>query len=168
LNSEFNIKYDPNKIKLLSEKFPQLDPQCSSTLIFFVQTAHEVYNGVSSRLSEYGLSVGNLKILMPLLLHDRPLTPSELADYSRVTRSTVTSVIDKLERDGVIQRSTLKDRRMTAIHLTEAGKQLMTDKVPLLIQIFSDLLSEFTDEDHARFAELLQKLSGGVARVKRE
>ncbi len=168
LNSEFNIKHDPNRIKLLTEKFPQLNPQCLSTLILFVQTAHEVYNGVCSRLSEYGLSIGNLKILMPLFLHDRSFTPSELADHSGVTRSTVTSVIDKLERDGIIQRSTLKDRRMTAIHLTEAGKQFMTDRVPLLIQIFSNLLSEFADEDHARLAELLQKLSMGVERVKRE
>lgn len=168
MNSECNIKHDPNKIKLLSDKFPQLDLQWSSTLILFKQTAHEVYNGVSLRLSEYGLSVGNVKVLMPLFLYDRPFTPSELADHSGVTRSTITSVIDKLERDGVIQRNTLKDRRMTAIHLTEAGKQLMTDKVPLLIQIFSDLLSEFTDEDHVHFAKLLQKLSKGVECVKRE
>ncbi|MET3208469.1 UNVERIFIED_CONTAM: MarR family transcriptional repressor of emrRAB [Paenibacillus sp. PvR008] len=166
--SDFNIKADPKKINLWTEKFPNVDPQCLSTLVLFAQTAHEVYNGASSRLSKYGLSVGNLKILIQLFLFDRALTPSELAEYSGVTRSTVTSVIDKLERDGIIRRSTLVDRRMTAISLTEKGKQLMTETIPLFIQLFSDLLNEFTKEDHVHFAGLLQKLSTGLERIKRE
>lgn len=136
MNSDFNINADPRKINLLTEKFPNVDSRSLNTLVLFVQTAHEVYNGVSSRLSEYGVSIGNLKILMPLYLYDRSLTPSELAEYSGVTRSTVTSVIDKLERDGIIRRSTLTDRRMTAISLTDEGKQLMTERIPLFIQLF--------------------------------
>ncbi|MDQ0049610.1 DNA-binding MarR family transcriptional regulator [Paenibacillus polymyxa] len=152
----------------MTEKFPNVDSRSLNTLVLFVQTAHEVYNGVSSRLSEYGLSIGNLKILMPLYLYDRSLTPSELAEYSGVTRSTVTSVIDKLERDGVIRRSTLTDRRMTAISLTDEGKQLMTEKIPMFIQLFSDLMNEFTQEDHVLFATLLNKLSSGIERIKRE
>lgn len=136
MNSDFNINADPRKINLLTEKFPNVDSRSLNTLVLFVQTAHEVYNGVSSRLSEYGVSIGNLKILMPLYLYDRSLTPSELAEYSGVTRSTVTSVIDKLERDGIIRRSTLSDRRMTAISLTDEGKQLMTERIPLFIQLF--------------------------------
>lgn len=100
MNSDFNINADPRKINLLTEKFPNVDSRSLNTLVLFVQTAHEVYNGVSSRLSEYGVSIGNLKILMPLYLYDRSLTPSELAEYSGVTRSTVTSVIDKLNGTG--------------------------------------------------------------------
>ncbi|TKH46777.1 transcriptional regulator [Paenibacillus terrae] len=165
---DFNFKGDPKKINLLAEKIPHVDPQSLSTLVLFMQTAHEVYNGVCSRLSEYGLSIGSLKILIPLYLHERALTPSELAEYSGVTRSTVTSVIDKLERDGIIRRSTLADRRMTAISLTEEGRQLMTERIPLFIQLFSDLLKEFTKEDHVHFAGMLQKLSTGVERIKRE
>ncbi|WP_307353275.1 MarR family transcriptional regulator [Paenibacillus polymyxa] len=168
MNSDFNINADPRRINLLTEKFPNVDSRSLNTLVLFVQTAHEVYNGVSSRLSEYGLSIGNLKILMPLYLYDRSLTPSELAEYSGVTRSTVTSVIDKLERDGVIRRSTLTDRRMTAISLTDEGKQLMTEKIPMFIQLFSDLMNEFTQEDHVLFATLLNKLSSGIERIKRE
>ncbi|MGG4217701.1 MarR family transcriptional regulator [Paenibacillus jamilae] len=168
MNSDFKINADPKRINLLTEKFPNVDSQSLNTLILFVQAAHEVYNGVSSRLSEYGLSIGSLKILMPLFLYDRSLTPSELAEYSGVTRSTVTSVIDKLERDGIIRRSTLTDRRMTAIILTDEGTQLMTEKIPLFIQLFSDLLNEFTQEDHVLFARLLNKLSSGLEQIKRE
>ncbi|WP_025724039.1 MarR family winged helix-turn-helix transcriptional regulator [Paenibacillus polymyxa] len=168
MNSDFIIHADPKKINLLAEKFPNVDSQSLNTLVLFVQTAHEVYNGVSSRLSEYGLSVGNLKILVPLFLHERALTPSELAEYSGVTRSTVTSVIDKLERDGIIRRSTLSDRRMTAISLTDKGTQLITERIPVCIQLFSDLMNEFTQENHILFAMLLNKLSSGLERIKRE
>ncbi len=168
MNSDFKINADPKRINLLTEKFPNVDSQSLNTFVLFVQAAHEVYNGVSSRLSEYGLSIGNLKILVPLFLHERALTPSELAEYSGVTRSTVTSVIDKLERDGIIRRSTLTDRRMTAISLTDEGKQLMTEKIPMFIQLFSELMNEFTQEDHILFATLLNKLSSGLERIKRE
>ncbi|MDQ0496179.1 DNA-binding MarR family transcriptional regulator [Paenibacillus brasilensis] len=168
MDSEFNFKHYPNKVKMLSDKFPNLDPQSLSTLVLFMQTSHEIYNGVSSLLCEYGLSVGNLKILIYLFLYDRSLTPSELAEYSGVTRSTITSVIDKLERDGLVRRSTLTDRRMTAISLTDKGKKLMTEKIPKFTLLFADLMSEFTQEDHIYFTTLLQKLSSGLERIKRE
>ncbi|MGW9527861.1 MarR family winged helix-turn-helix transcriptional regulator [Paenibacillus terrae] len=168
MNSDFNIKADPARINLLLEKFPNVDSQSLSTLVLFIQTAHEAHNGVSSRLNEYGLSIGNLKILMPLFLFERSLTSSELADFSGVTRSTATSVIDKLERDGIVRRSTLTDRRMIAISLTDEGKQLMIEKIPKFTLLFSDLMNEFTQEDHILFATLLKKLSSGLERIKRE
>ncbi|MDP4095850.1 MarR family transcriptional regulator [Paenibacillus sp. P96] len=159
---------DERKVRMrkLSELFPQLELDSLRTLITFLHTSHEVYNAISGKLSGYGLSVGKLKIVMPLFVHACSLTPSELAHYSGVTRSTMTSMIDGLERDGIIKRASLDDRRMTAIHLTEKGREIMNATLPEYAVSISDMMRDFTAEDHELFIGLLQKLTSGLERFK--
>ncbi|MNW24962.1 Transcriptional repressor MprA [compost metagenome] len=154
------------RIRKIAELLPNLDLSSMRTLMTFIYTSQEVYNNLSSKLSDYGLSVGKLKILMPLLSDDRAWTPSELAAYSGVTRSTMTSVIDGLEREGFITRGSLDDRRMTSIRLTEKGREVMLTMSPQFIGQISGVMEEFTPEDHEMFVVLLHKLFNGLERIK--
>lgn len=168
MSSDFHFKRDEFRKQKMREKFPELNFGCWETLLALIQTFHEVYNEITSTLSEYSLSVGKLKILVPLFLYDRSLTPSELAEFSGVTRSTMTSILDRLERDQMIERGVLNDRRMTAIYLTEKGKQLIEKVVPEYTINIADFFSEFTAEDHLQFHNLLQKMSMGLNNNKKK
>lgn len=166
----FGANYNGNEVEVrvrkLAEHFPQLELTSFYTLMTFIHTSHELYNKMSGKMSEYGLSVGKMKILMPLFVYRKALTPSELAVYSGVTRSTMTSVIDGLERDGLIKRASLNDRRMTAIHLTDKGVELINTTVPEYASLVSGIMQDFTEEDHKLFVGLLHKLGTGLERVK--
>ncbi|MFB5268695.1 MarR family winged helix-turn-helix transcriptional regulator [Paenibacillus enshidis] len=168
MNFEANRKRDEvdMRVRKLAEHFPQLEVRCLRTMMFYIHTTHEVYNEMSGKLSEHGLSVGKMKILMPLFVYRKSLTPSELAAYSGVTRSTMTSVIDGLERDGLIKRASLNDRRMTAIHLTEKGMELINTTVPAYASFVAGIMQDFTEEDHETLVRLLHKLSDGLERFR--
>ncbi|GGN78678.1 MarR family winged helix-turn-helix transcriptional regulator [Nocardia rhizosphaerihabitans] len=53
-----------------------------------------------------------------------PLSQTDLARYSNVTAASISSVLNKLERAGMIQRTRSEtDRRTVTIELTEAGTE---------------------------------------------
>ncbi|WP_180954641.1 MarR family winged helix-turn-helix transcriptional regulator [Bacillus sp. V5-8f] len=121
---------------------------------------------MSSKLSDFGLSQGKFKILLVLYRFPSPLKPSELAAYAKVTRSTMTGLINGLEGDGFIRRGSHEDGRMTAIHLTEAGIDIINRLLPFYAAHNADLMSELTKEDHKSLQALLKKVRIGLNRIK--
>ncbi|MDH4415415.1 MAG: MarR family transcriptional regulator [Rhizobium sp.] len=77
------------------------------------------------RLARHQLSES--KFVMLIVLHDSKggLAPNELATRCGVTRATMTSLIDGLERDGITRRTADgQDRRSVNIQLTDKGADL--------------------------------------------
>jgi len=158
----------PNKPKIdeVIKQLPIADENPVKTLISLVQTSHEIYNELSSKLSRFGLTQGKFRILLVLFKKNQSLKPSELAKLTGVTRSTMTGLIDGLERDGLIRRGDHEDRRMTTIHLTEAGRELMNRLFPYYVEYSTCLLSELTEKEHEVLTNLLEKLKKGLEHMK--
>lgn len=98
----------------------------------------------SRRLAhECGLTPSQLIILQIIARLDHPV-PSAIAREASLTQATVTSLIDRLEKHGMVRRHPdTEDRRRVLIGLTEAGRSSLGG-APDLLQ----------DRFEARFAEL--------------
>ena len=59
------------------------------------------------------------------------MTPAELADKVKLTRSAMTGNLDALERAGHIARAVHpEDRRKVAVTLTPSGRQFTGERLP--------------------------------------
>jgi DNA-binding MarR family transcriptional regulator len=87
------------------------------------------------------------------------LKQTTLARAIRLDRSTVVSVIDKLEaRKLVARRQADGDRRSNTLWLTRDGKTLL-DKLTGLVRAHEErLVAGFSQADRARLALLLQRI----------
>ena len=75
-------------------------------------------------LADEGLSLAKLGALRHLALANEPLTLSQLAERHCCGRSNVTSLIDRLESDGLVERTLdPSDRRNVRAALTPAGRE---------------------------------------------
>ncbi len=62
-----------------------------------------------------------------------PMSSSSLAKYVLVKPSTVTGIIDRLEqKELVIRKRGVKDRRVVTIHLTPKGEEFAAESPPLI------------------------------------
>ncbi|MCX7162057.1 MAG: MarR family transcriptional regulator [Betaproteobacteria bacterium] len=87
------------------------------------------------------------------------LKQSDLARAARLDRSTVVTVIDNLERRGLVERrAALHDRRSNAIRLTAAGGDLLRKLKRQVSQHEKRLLQNFSDAERKLFFTLLQKV----------
>ena len=87
------------------------------------------------------------------------LKQSELARATQLDRSTVVTVIDNLERRGLVERRVaLHDRRSNAIRLTAAGTALLRKLKRQVSQHEKRLLENFSEAERASFIALLRKV----------
>jgi DNA-binding MarR family transcriptional regulator len=104
-------------------------------------------------------------VLLGVLESRGPVTMAELADELQVTRKNITTLIDGLEADGMVKRSSHPtDRRATIIVSTAKGKELgctmQTDFVTSISGIFECLSAN-------ELAQLNNAVSKLVAELER-
>ena len=122
-------------------------------------------NSVLARLAERN-TVGDLTYsqfaVLEALYHLGSMTQGEISNKVLKSGSNITTVIDNLERDGMVRRERdAKDRRVINVHLTEAGsgkvEAVLPGHVAALVQEFSVLSAS----EQQTLGELCRKLGKG-------
>lgn len=96
---------------------------------------------------------------LQILKENEPLAVTELAEKLYLNQSTVSSLVERLERDGWVHKEKGADRRRTILSLTAKGKKL-TQNVPVRpMAIFRSLFEPLTKEEKQALLRLMQKIS---------
>ena len=78
---------------------------------------------------------------------DKMFSLSEIASLTNTERHNITTLIERLEKDGLVKtRRNKKDRRVINVKLTDKGKQTLDIGMPIARQIASKVIPE-TDKD---------------------
>jgi len=122
-------------------------------------------NSVLARLAERN-TVGDLTYsqfaVLEALYHLGSMNQGEVSMKVLKSGSNMTTVIDNLERDGLVQRERHgKDRRVINVHLTEAGKKKIDAMLPGHIAALVDEFSVLSASEQQTLAELCKKLGKG-------
>jgi len=92
------------------------------TVDALLYAAHRVRNAADAALRERGLSLQGYKLMRALENSDHSMR--EISDVLHVSPRTVTDMIDGLQARGlVIRQPHPADRRVTLVHLTDAGRE---------------------------------------------
>ena len=74
---------------------------------------------------ETGLTTSQLLVLEAVVKLDTS-TPSNIAKEVQLSQATVTNLVDRLERNGlVLRRKSTADKRAVEVHLTEQGRHMV-------------------------------------------
>lgn len=79
-----------------------------------------------------------------------------------VTKANVTGLIDRLEREGLVERAGSTDRRVTLARLTQRGATVLENALPRHRQLLSGPLECLTTEEKEQLIGLLTRLRRGV------
>ncbi|ALG90519.1 MULTISPECIES: MarR family winged helix-turn-helix transcriptional regulator [Actibacterium] len=87
-------------------------------------------------------------------------TAKTIAQRMRVSQGTVTSLVDRLVREGMVlrEKSTL-DRRQTNIHITPKGTQTLADAPDPLQQRFVRKFAAMEDWEQAMLVASLERVA---------
>jgi DNA-binding MarR family transcriptional regulator len=96
---------------------------------------------------------------------DKRLRMAELADRVLLSRSGVTRLVDRLEREGLIARdSCTSDGRGSFAVLTDAGEELLARARPThLAGVRERFLRHFSDEELQTLARYWERVQPGAA-----
>jgi DNA-binding MarR family transcriptional regulator len=116
---------------------------------------------LNSRLlaSQTGLTSSQFIILQIVARHGKVL-PSTVAKSARLTQATVTSLVDKLERNGhVRRRRDTEDRRRIWIEMTRAGEEALAASPDFLQDRFQAAFRQLDAWEQAMIIAALERVS---------
>jgi MarR family 2-MHQ and catechol resistance regulon transcriptional repressor len=89
--------------------------------------AHEALRQHAMRhIESLGIGFSDFAAL-EVLLHKGPTPVNEIGRLVRLTSGSITSAVDRLEQKGLVERRTdSTDRRTRMVHLTAAGRKLIS------------------------------------------
>ncbi len=113
----------------------------------------------SKRLaSEYGITVPQL-VCLAKIDERGPLALKDLAEQAFLSSSTVVGIVDRLERQELVQRErSVRDRRLVRVYLTEKGKELLANSPSPLHEALAAALERLPDPEKATIALSLEKV----------
>lgn len=119
-------------------------------------------NSLLARLAERN-TIGDLTYsqfaVLEALYHLGPMTQGEVSQKVLKSGSNMTTVIDNLERDGLVQRERdAKDRRVIHVHLTGAGSRMLEAVLPGHVAALVEEFSVLSANEQETLGALCKKL----------
>lgn len=119
--------------------------------------------GLKLKMERQVLSQSDLSWTAFSLLYDMwiwgPIEVKNLAISSGVTKATVSNILNTLERKQLcFKKTSVKDRRMVYVHLTEKGRQIIQELYPQFHKIEVDIVSGLSLEEQHTMSQLLRKI----------
>jgi DNA-binding MarR family transcriptional regulator len=131
---------------------PQLDPVDGLAQLSFVITGM-----LERRAAEHDLSLPATRLLS--VLRDREPTMNELARLLDLDKSSVTGLVDRAERRGLVARvPSPADKRAVLVRLTNEGRLLVSTAAALFAADVTALLGQLAPRDRAALSRLVSKL----------
>lgn len=91
------------------------------------------------------------------------ISQKELAERMNVKESSVARLLDRMERDGLVERLRSEDdKRVTNLVLTEKGRQYRTELLPEGERFEKLLHKNISDEEMQIFTKVLSKMVNNI------
>jgi DNA-binding MarR family transcriptional regulator len=114
---------------------------------------------ISATCAELELSASQVHTLLAMG-HEGPLTMGDLARRVAVTEKTTTGLVDRLERDGLVQRlRDPADRRVVRVKLTARGTRLARRLDAELLEKLTRLMGRLDAGDRRDLFRIIGKLT---------
>src|SRR5256885_10732156 len=128
-------------------------------LFAVLQASSVLESRVEARLADVGLSLAKLAALHRLTEAGESLPLGQLAERLACVKSNVTQLVDRLEADGLVNRTAdPNDRRSRLAVLTDAGRSAYRKGSEIQMQTERELFGGLTKEESEVLHHLLEKL----------
>jgi MarR family transcriptional regulator, temperature-dependent positive regulator of motility len=106
-----------------------------------------------------GLTEGQLNVLELLLAH-QPMKPSDLLQYLSTTPAAITTLLDRMERGGLVARQRDDaDRRIVWVNVTERGESEAKRGMEIRDMYIQQALNRISSHNQQLLVYLLGKVA---------
>ena len=128
-------------------------------LIYMIFTAQQkLRTYLKNALTAEGVKVPPAQAGILFLLEERDgQTMSELSQVLSIDNSTITGLVDRLQKSGFVNRmASSKDRRISRIHLTPQGVEEIDRAKSVINKVNEEIKSGFSPQEMDTFKRILK------------
>ena len=128
-----------------------------------IRRLHQISTHVfTQRIRDAGLDFTPVQFsALDALYHNPGVDQARLSEEVAKDRATIGSVVDRLERKGLVARDVSEtDRRARRLVLTPEGETLLAALYPVVDALQADILGGLTQAEYRQFVDLAAKVAG--------
>jgi DNA-binding MarR family transcriptional regulator len=152
-------------VREFSSRYTKLGSPYFEALMRLLKISSDLEHHIESYFKGHGLSDGRYSILFLLHRCNCPegFSQSEIAKKMCVSRASMTSFIDSLEKDGFVRRRPdTVDRRLIYIELTDKGSKKVEAVLPDHIRSLAQFMKVLNKTEAEQLYSILDKLLGNL------
>jgi DNA-binding MarR family transcriptional regulator len=131
-----------------------------------VQVGEAFVAMANKALRHHGLSAAGRQALAIIDGAGEPLAPTTIADRLIVTTATVTSLLDTLERRGlVVRHPDPVDRRKLLVSITDEARRIVDQFLPEVVALQTAVLAGLSEPERKRMLRSLAVIRDGMAAI---
>lgn len=132
--------------------------QCINYLLTTAQ--HKVFQEISRRLEPFDVTPIQYGV-MHCLWKGEKTTPKEIASELKLENSTISGILDRMEKKGLLNRHvSIEDRRFIEVVLTDKGKSLEEPILKVIDDANHDILASIPEKEQELLKKNLRILAG--------
>lgn len=132
------------------------------------QTGRQWRRTVDRLLQPFGLTQATWLPLLHLSRADAPLRQKDLADLLAVDNSALVRILDRLQKEGLVERREGSDRRAKELHVTQAGRDTAARVEAVGAEVRRHALSGIKEADVATTERVLRHVIDTLANYELE
>jgi DNA-binding MarR family transcriptional regulator len=138
---------------------PDVDASAVELAINVMAVSELASARMEALLAPFGLSNGGFNVLMVLAGSQSPITPTQIGERVVARGSTVTGLVDTLERRGYAERrADPTDRRRVLVAITPQGRDVTTAASAAIFRGDEEAMAIFSAAERERLIRLLGRL----------
>jgi DNA-binding MarR family transcriptional regulator len=154
--------FEPIRVHPAFEReYPDGSRSASEVLLNVTFTGIVAVNRVEDFLAPYGLVLKSFNVLVVLHGDPEPLTPTVIGERTLVAKSSVTSILDNLEKlEMVRRRAHPASRRSVLVDVTDEGRSICTEILERLHKREAAWVSGMAEPRRQSLIRLLGEIRG--------
>jgi DNA-binding MarR family transcriptional regulator len=142
-----------------------MDSQSETIDALLGQVCRLHHHRVITLLKNSGVHRGQPKLLFALAEEDG-LTQTELVKRLQISPATVTKMIGRMEKSGLLHRKRdTQDQRVSSVYLTDAGRALKSKMIAISQSIGEEVFAGFSQEERVLMQRLLLLMRDNLVKV---
>ncbi len=119
------------------------------TFILFVQASDTTMRYANTHFYRKGkLSIIKVIVLRVLAANGGTMTPSDIAEWTFRERHNITTLIDRMKRDGLVRvERNNRDKRFVSVSLTAKGRKVLKQAMPVAREIVNQVMLSISEGD---------------------
>lgn len=122
----------------------------------------KIDRNLSTRLEDHGVSIPQ-SFILSVLREEDGMTLKEIGNRTLIDSSSMTVLVDKLEKDRLVERQLdPQDRRAIRVFITSAGQQIAEQIAEIAYQFNSELYDLLGEGNQKEFIHGINNIINGL------
>lgn len=155
MSKQFSIELPPN----FDDRYPGAAAKATEAAMNLARAGDLLVKRIAELVQPFDLSPSSALVLSILADATSQLSPSEIAEKLILSRASVTSLLDSLEKYGYVRRTAHPDdRRMLLIELTDDGRRVAHEFRQVVHLNQKEWMGVLSEDEKEQLIGMLQRL----------